>query len=418
VKVSLKQLKRGSNTMERKEFIKSLTIGMLTPALFLAACSDDKNAKHSNVKAQTFTCPMHPQVVQDKMGTCPVCGMDLVPFEKNAAEGALHLDDRQRALANIATMAIGKNGFNTYKQLNGRLVVNPEKTAYISSRVSGRLDRLYVRQTGEKITKGQPLYQIYSEQLASLQQEHLLALAQASQFPGDKTFAQILKSSRQKLSLYGQSEGQIKALQNSKKANPNITFTAPENGTVAELSVTEGQYVAEGSPLMRLEGYQSLWVEADIYPSEVGSIKEGKQVKVVIPGWEDQPQLVTLKFMNPALQANAQLIQLRGAMPNPNNQWQPGLQANVFVPTESKGEVMSLPVDAVIHDGKGAHVWIESEKGKFKPQIVKTGRESFDMVEIKEGLKTGDQVVISGAYLLYSEYILKKGKNPMSSAKM
>jgi len=403
--------------MKTKEFIKRLAIGLLVPALFFGGCSDTKNQgdKTEIVKKQTFTCPMHPQVVQDHMGTCPVCGMDLVPFEKNSAEAALHLDERQRSLANITTMAVGLKGFNTYKQLNGRLVVNPEKTEYISSRVSGRLDRLYVRQTGEKITKGQPLYQIYSEQLASLQQEYLLASEQAAQFPGDKTFGQILKSSRQKLSLYGQSEGQIKALQNSKKTNPNITFMAPENGTVAELSVTEGQYVSEGSPLMRLEGYQSLWVEADIYPAEAGSIKEGQQVKVVIPGWEDQPQLVTIKFMNPALQANSQLIQVRGAMPNPNNQWQPGLQANVFLPAESKGEVINLPLDAVIRDGKGAHVWIEKNKDKFEPQIVETGRENFDTIEIKEGLKVGDQVVITGTYLLYSEYILKKGKNPMSA---
>lgn len=122
--------------------------------------------------------------------------------------------------------------------------------------------------------------------------------------------------------------------------------------------------------------------------------------------------------MNPALQAGGQLIQLRGAMPNPNNQWQPGQQANVFVPTESKGDVINLPLDAVIRNGKGAHVWIEKEKDKFEPRIVKTGMESFDTVEIKEGLKAGDKVVITGAYLLYSEYILKKGKDPMASAKM
>jgi Cu(I)/Ag(I) efflux system membrane fusion protein len=404
--------------MERKEFIKSFAIGILTPALFISACTESKNEKISNVKLQTFTCPMHPQVVQDNMGTCPVCGMDLVPFEKNATDAALHLDESQRALANVTTMAVGLKGFSTYKQLNGRLVVNPEKTEYVSSRVAGRLDRLYVRQTGETIHKGQPLYQIYSEQLASLQQEYLLALAQVAQFQGDQTFLQILKSARQKLSLYGQSERQIKALGESEKTSPNITYLAPENGTVAELSVTEGQYVSEGSPIMRLEGYQSLWVEADVYASEVGSIKNGQQVKVVVPGWEEQPQMVSLEFISPALQANTQLVQLRGAMPNPNSQWEAGLQANVFLPTKSRTEVINLPTDAVIRDGKGAHVWIESSKGKFEPRIVKTGMESFDSIEVKEGLKAGDQVVISGAYLLYSEYILKKGKNPMSSTKI
>ena len=405
--------------MKIKDFYRKFVWLVVLPSLFNAACSSDgKKQQDSGAKPQTYTCPMHPQIVQDKQGTCPICGMDLVSFEKNAADGALTLNDSQKALANVTTMAVSLNGFSTYKQLNGRLAVDPEKTESISSRVAGRLERLYVRQTGEKISKGQPLYKIYSEQLAILQQEYLLAVAQVTQFPNEQTFVQILKSSKQKLNLYGQSESQIKQLQISKKTDPYVTYFSPESGTVAELSVTEGQYVAEGSSIMRLEAYRSLWVIADIYPSEAGSIVDGQKLKVVIPGWEDQPQTMTVRFINPALNPSTQLIQIRGSISNPNLQWQPGLQANIFVPSASKGDVMSLPVDAVIRDGKGTHVWIERSKGKFEPQMVKTGLESSDAVEIKEGLKDGDQVVVTGAYLLYSEYILKKGKNPMAGMKM
>ncbi len=195
--------------------------------------------------------------------------------------------------------------------------------------------------------------------------------------------------------------------------DPYVTFTAPENGIVAELAVTEGQYVTEGSPILRLEGYQSLWVEADLYPSEAADIKPGQKVKVVIQGWEDQPQFITVEFINPAMQGNSQTVQLRGSISNPGNQWQPGLQASIFLPAVSKDDALSLPIDAVVRSGKGAHVWVEKTKGKFEPRIVKTGAESFDSIEIKEGLKSGEKVVVTGAYLLYSEYVLKKGKDPM-----
>ena len=101
----------------------------------------------------------------------------------------------------------------------------------------------------------------------------------------------------------------------------------------------------------------------------------------------------------------------------PNRQWQPGLQASILLPIKSTGNVLTLPVDAVIRDGKGMHVWIEESKGKFIPRRVKTGQENADVVEITEGLEDGEKVVVTGAYLLYSEYILKKGADPMAGHK-
>lgn len=402
--------------MERKRFFKAAIFMMITTGLLLTACKEKKKQSVTG-KIQTYTCPMHPQIIQEGPGTCPICGMDLVPFDKNNTDPFLTLSESQMTLANITTVTIGSSVLSNNKVLNGRLVVNPEQTAFISSRVAGRMEALYVKETGVMVRKGQALYKIYSEQLATLQQEYLLAVAQAKQFPDDDRFQQIERAARQKLLLYDQSENQLQQLVASQKRDPYVTYPSPASGVVAELLVTEGQYVGEGGTIMRLEGYNSLWVEADVYPAEVSSIKIGQAVKVVIPGWEDQPQNMTVQFINPSFQSGSQLMQIRGTISNPNNQWQPGLQASIILPVKSTENALSLPVDAIIRDGKGMHVWVEESKGKFVPRRVTTGLENADVVEIKEGLKEGEKVVITGAYLLYSEFILKKGADPMTGHK-
>lgn len=403
--------------MERKLFIKQFALIALVPSVFVAACTSKKE-EEKGAKKQTFTCPMHPQVIKDEMGTCPICGMDLVPFEKNSSDQALKIDTQRQALANITTVVIGASQLSGASQLNGRLVVNPEQSSYISSRIAGRIEQLYVRETGVPVKKGQALYQLYSEQLATLQQEYLMAVAQQKQFPGDKIEQQLVTAAQQKLLLYGQSAGQVKQLANTQKKDPYITFFAPGSGVVSELSVTQGQYVTEGGTILKLEGYGSLWVEADVYPNEAKNIKEGQEVSVVIPGWESQPQQMRISFITPVLQSGTQLSRIRGSIQNPDQQWQAGLQANVFLSSGDKTKVLTLPVDAVIRDGKGMHVWIKTGKDSFEPRLVHTGKENDNQVEISGGLRNGEQVVVTGAYLLYSEYILKKGKNPVEGLKM
>lgn len=401
--------------MKRKQFLRAAGILVMVPALLFSACTSNEKHEHDReeVAMQTFTCPMHPQIVQNKPGVCLICSMDLVPFDKSSEGDALVITETRQALANITVLSIGTDALVNNKVLNGRLSTNPEQTQYISSRVAGRIDQLYVRELGVQVHKGQPMYKIYSEQLAVLQQEYLLAFAQVQQFPNDVRFKQIEEAAKQKLVLYNQSPAQIQALAKNKQVDANVSFFASESGVVAELSITEGQYVEEGSPVLRLENYANLWVEADLYAHEAASVKIGQEVKVVIQGWENEPQTMKVQFVNPSLQSGSQLIQIRGSISNPNGQWQAGQQVNLFLPMKSEGNVLNLPVDAVIRTGAGAHVWIETEKNTFEARKVTTGIENFNQVEIVEGLTTGDRVVVTGVYLLNSEYILKKGSDPV-----
>lgn len=365
-------------------------------------------------KKQTYTCPMHPQIVSDKPGNCPICGMELVPFDKSNASDTLTLSEPQQALANVVTDTIKTGSFSTVKRLNGRLAVNPAQSEAISSRVAGRIEALYVRETGVPIRKGQALYKIYSEELSALQQEYLVTLAQAAQFPDDKKFQQLALAARHKLLLYNQSEAQLQQLRNSKKVNPYITFSSPASGTVSQLFVTEGQYVGEGTAIMSLEGYNNIWVEADIYPAEASLVKKGRAVKVSVAGFENDPQTMKVDFVAPAFQSGNQLITVRGSIANTNNQYKAGMQAIVELPVAQTSNAITVPTEAVIREQQGAHVWVLAGVGKFVPRMVQTGAESFDRVEITSGLDEGDVIVISGAYLLYGEFKLKKGKNPMA----
>lgn len=383
--------------------------------LWLSSCKDKETDKHTETtNAQTYTCSMHPQIVSDKPGTCPVCGMDLVPFDKNNTSDYLTLSEPQQALANVTTDTIKAGDFSSFKQLNGRLAVNPEQTEFISSRVAGRIEVLYIKETGVPVRRGQPLYKIYSEQLSALQQEYLIAIAQATQFPEDKKFQQLSEAAKQKLLLYSQTEAQLQQLRSKKQTSPYVTYSSPVSGVVSELFITEGQYISEGSSIMRLEGYQNIWVEADLYSGEAGFVKNGDMVNVIIPGYENEPHKMRIEFIAPALQAASQLLTIRGSIPNNHNELKAGMQAIVELPVANSFKAIALPVDAVIRDGKGAHVWLETGIGKFEPRIVETGAENFNQVEITKGIEKGDVVVISGAYLLYSEYVLKKGKNPMA----
>jgi len=396
-------------------------ISVIAATLF--ACSRgkqaDEHAGHDQVKESTdakYTCPMHPNVVQDGPGKCPVCGMDLVRKTANTTAGTddLMLSNSQIKLANITTQQVSVQPIGQTVVVNGKLVENEDLSQVISSRAAGRIEKLFVKETGRTIQKGAPLYELYSETLLILQREFLLAKEQYDALGSTETrYKSFLDAARRKLMLYGLSDSQVEDLTKNKNAQNRITFLSPTSGIVTEISVSEGQYVPEGGALIRIEDTSNLWLEAELYPNEATLAKVGDKIKVRVSGFENQPVDATVTFFSPEFRANTQIMSMRASISNPGLVFKPGMQAQVFFSHSSK-KALSLPVDAVIRDGKGTHVYVQRGHNTFRPQMVKTGIEDFEKVEITEGLIEGDTVAVTGAYLLYSEIILKKGTDPMA----
>ena len=321
------------------------------------------------------------------------------------------LTDSQVKLANITTQKVAIGNIGQTISLTGRLTTDREKSEVISSRAAGRIEKLYVKENGIRIQKGQPLYTLYSETLLTLQQEYLLAKQQYEAFGGtEKRYKSFLDASEKKLLLYGVTKKQIAQLTDRSAIQPRITFEALSSGVVTEIMIEEGQYVEEGSILYKLEDNSRLWVEAELYSNETSFLKTGDVVNVRVSGSEDDGFDTKVSFISPEYRSNSQVLVMRASIDNPGLKYKSGQQVQVYL-THSSKRAIAVPVDALIREDRGSHVFVQVSNNTFQQRVVKTGLENFDQVEITAGLNEGDTVVVSGAYLLYSEIVLKKGRN-------
>lgn len=389
--------------------------------LFTACSKEQKKDEHQHGQAKSeeaetkYTCPMHPQIVADAPGACPICGMDLVPINKSTNENNdLMLSDSQMKLANVTIQKVSKMPIGQTLVINARLTVNEEQSEVISSRAAGRIEKLYVKETGRTVQRGEPLYELYSETLLTLQKEYLLAKEQYESLgKTESRYVSFLNAAEKKLLLYGLTKKQIDNIAQSKSLQSRITLLSPSSGIVTEINAAEGQYLPEGGLIYKIEDISKLWVEAELYADETKSVKPGDKVTVRVSGYESSQVEAKVIFLSPEYRANTQITVMRAAMNNAKLQFKPGMQAQVLF-THSSREALAIPVDAVIRDGKGAHVYVQIGDNTFQPRMVKTGTEDFELVEIIEGLKENDTIAVSGAYLLYSEIKLKKGNDPMA----
>lgn len=388
----------------------------VTIALLVAASCKNKNQASQDPDTY-YTCSMDPQVVEYKPGKCPICKMDLTPVKKKNGEkkDELQLSEQQIQLGNIQTDTIRNGSIGDQLVLTATLNFDQMKASSVSSRVMGRVERLYYKNVGDYVKKGSALYEIYSEDLNNAKQEYLLALDKKKTFAAETVidFDQLIQSAKNKLLLWGMSEPQINELAAQRKPTPTTTFYSTAGGYITQLDIREGDYVMEGGTIVKLADLSTLWAEAQVYTSQMAEVNSNSMATVQLPDFDNKEIKGRIEFVNPEINPDTRINLIRVSIPNAGNQLKPGMPAYVILKSPQRTS-LTLPVDAVIRDGKGATVWIKTSASTFKSVMVQTGLESNDRIEIKSGLKEGDVVVLSGAYLLHSEYVFKKGVDPMA----
>ena len=325
--------------------------------------------------------------------------------EKLIPVNNLILSEAQMQLANIKVTEVNEGTVGHNKIFTGVLKVNELSALNISSRAKGRIQKLFFKNTGETVKRGDSLYQFYSEELVAAQREYFTIHSNNWNFNGKYEPSLVLEN---KLLFMGMLPSQIIQLKKDGKILFSVTIFSPVAGTIRSINITEGQYVTAGLTLFELADYNKLWVEAEVYHDDLQFLDVGMPSTVMIPVAGNIPVRSKISLINPSFEQGKNVTLIRTLIDNPDKNLYPGMLALVSVQSQTNKGVV-IPASAVITGVNSNRVWIQNEDGSFSARIVTTGIQSNDSILILTGLDNSDFVVTSGAYLLNSEFILRKG---------
>ncbi len=300
----------------------------------------------------------------------------------------------------------------------GSVAIDENNISSINSRVNGRIDKLFARNAGEEIKKGQALYAVYSEELLSDENEFLLGLEQQLNYKEQLNMVNTLvEASRKKLLLWGLSEGQIKELAQNKKTSPTVNFYSDVNGYLSELNISEGEYVTTGTPLFKIASLETVWVNAAIYQNEISYLMENPEIDLSFESLPNEVFKGEIIQTPPALDVAQKISSVKIGVKNSNGKIKPGMMATVLVKRQEK-KTLVIPKSCIILSKSSSSVWVQNATGMFEKKMIETGIENKNEIEVIMGINEGELVVSSGSYLLNSVFILKNGAKTMGGMKM
>jgi Cu(I)/Ag(I) efflux system membrane fusion protein len=347
-----------------------------------------------------YTCSMHPQIRQNEPGSCPLCGMALIPVESSSNDVdpmAIIMSPRAMQLANVVTQVVGTDNATKSIRLNGKVMEDERQVFAQSSHIAGRVETLAVNFTGEYVKRGQVIASIYSPELVTAQQE----LLEAQRIK--ETQPELFAAAKKKLMNWKLSENQINQVLSNGQPIHTISIRAEKSGYVKEKLVNLGEYIKQGAPIYQTVDLSSVWVMFDGYESDLQWIRKGAVINFTVASLPGETYSGKVSYIDPVINPNTRVSKIRVELANPKDLLKPEMFASGILQatSTSKGNQIIVPKTAVMWTGERSVVYVmtNTEAGvSFKARMVTLGASLGDRYVIKEGLEAGEELVVNGTF--------------------
>ncbi len=394
-------------------YLAMLIAGLLLGYVFFDGNGTDAVHNHE-VSVDTYTCAMHPQVQQGEMGSCPICGMDLVSInssEKDLGPNQFQMTKNALALANIETTTIGIGNLdgNTLK-LSGKITSNEQTNAVQTCIFDGRIEKLNVNYVGQYIKKGMQLGTMYSPDLYSAQDKLLTSASYK------ETHEKLFAAARNTLGVWKLTDAQIKEILRTGKPIMNFPITATVNGTVTEVMGAEGNWYKQGDALFKVSNLYTVWAVFDAYENQLPMLKVGQEVSISSNAFNGKTYKTKIAFIDPILDANRRTVSLRATLINKEGLLKPGMFIEGSIEANTADQVLTVPKSAVLWTGKRSLVYVKPDPNQpiFEMTEVTLGNALGNSYVILDGLAPGDELVTNGTFTIDAAAQLHGKKSMMA----
>ena len=345
-----------------------------------------------------YKAPMDPNYRSETPGTSPM-GMDLVPVYADEVAGndpgVVSIDPKIVNNLGVRTAAVEEGVLSRRIETVGYIGYDEDTLHQINTRVDGWIEKLAIKATGDPVTRGQALFELYSPTLVNAQEEYLATLQSKN--------APLRKASRQRLAAFGISEAEIKRLESERKVRQRVPVYAMNDGFVVHLGVREGVYITAATDVMSIADLDRVWVLVEVFERQAAWVKAGQRAEFELDYLPGERWQGTVDYVYPELDPKTRTLKVRLRFDNPADVLRPNMFARVTIHGTETPAVMHVPQEALIRGGAVDRVVLALGEGRFRAQPVQVGMESGDRIEIRSGVSAGDRVVTSGQFLIDSE---------------